>query len=916
MRIPVPAEWLLLLLVSSTAVEAQDQAITDPGVYRNRLAEIELMVSVDRDFDGASLALADLDQRISADIWKVMVEPETAATRKRIEQAIAAARQDESAELEASIGDAIRRDDSATLEALGARAVTALRRSFDSTGDGPVGRLAPESRLMWLCRLDEPSAWELLADDPLVLGADSAPWVLGVVMNYGLRWRDVPFRRPEPERPDWLDWIARLLEHPRTLAQFAVASEGSANDLVQAVRFLASREATTPKLATALTVLIDASHASVAAAIVRALNVPWHPEIQPILEHAVRDPRDVVRRAAAGLLVAADVSPGLRSRVADPDIDVRLRVVESLGKRTRLRNQWGGRNENDKQLTEAVPPATDPESRDLIGRLAADPDPAVREAVARLLVTLDPPAHDEAYLALASDPDVQVRSMMADVAHPDSALRERILVSLAGDAELRVVQAVDTRLRRAHDWSRGDSWLIRVLQVRLGNTSVPLADHDLGRLTAYQEPRSELTRLMLTSGDAGLVDRVSAAYFNDRGRVLKDDTLAEWCRLAGRDLARLLAVLDTRHPAAVGQIADKAIQEGLADDAPDAVEPLARDATRSLRSRLALCALTLHTPNAERIALLLELLGNPALGAGWVRNSDDYNLVSTVVPSIPAPARNAVILAVLETVALHEDLALMVAMQVALDEPDGAPAARFILDRYVTQERASDLLQRCLRRLGLAPEYSDVDLLQRALHQRSASVALTAVWTIGRVRNPGHIPLLREALDPSWLADGGTVSPTDVALAAVTALQGYMSDEAAAVLIDAAATSPSAKVRDAALVAVEAIGRYRDALAAWQRRTSGSAGRDAAIARLAEIAGDPQRDWAQRAESVRGLGTLQAVEHLPLIIEALLDPHTQVRDAAREALQRINEWRPAAPPATEPAVAPTPAGGDAPPPGP
>ena len=93
---------------------------------------------------------------------------------------------------------------------------------------------------------------------------------------------------------------------------------------------------------------------------------------------------------------------------------------------------------------------------------------------------------------------------------------------------------------------------------------------------------------------------------------------------------------------------------------------------------------------------------------------------------------------------------------------------------------------------------------------------------------------------------------------------------------------------------MQKIRSYLDSLADWQRRKSTSATRDEAVARLVQLLADP--DANVRAESVRGLGTLRAVEHLPDVIEALRDPSNVVREAARAALEVLNSAV-AAPPA-------------------
>ncbi len=890
---------MLAVLLLACAAWAQGEAFEDKEAYRRRVAEIELLVTVDRDFEGAAMALGELDQAVPRESG-IAIGPDVAAIRQRIEAAIVEARRDDDAELEHDVLSAIQKGDEIALEALGSRAARVLLRSFEGDGGTLAREVALKSRLIRLLQLDEPAGWELLKDDPWRLGANFGGDVLDSVARFGLRWRLLPGRPPVPERPEWLDWMARMFEHPTAAETFSVHRTIGAEVLANAVEILDDNDAFTPRLAASVAALLDRCDGYVCLKVIRQMEHSWEPSSQAILERLVADPRSAVRQTAAEQLVQADTSPGLRSRIADADVQVRLRLVDSLGPRQRHRIAWGGRNESRRAVGEWLPQATDDEARGLLATLSQDAEPAVREAVAGLLQKLDPPLAEAVYLRLARDPDVQVRQAMAHVEHPDAQVQATILSTLAGETESRILADVDRRLLES-DWQGHADWLIPVLKARLANVQAPLSLSRIPDAIVKSAPaRAELTRAVLASGDLRLLTPLVLSVIDERGAYRQGAMIGDWARLGGADLARLLPMLEDVNSEVVWRVADRASVEEVDASVPSAVDPLTRDAGRSLEFRLAVCALALHAPTPARLSTLFELLGDESLGREMDPESHAANLVTSAVRSIPAAGRNAVIREILTRLSLRDGLAKDVASSYVKDSPDAGDVSRLILERWTDDPLMLDRVREALWHLLRAPALLDEHLLARAAHG-GFSVAYEAVQITGRLRDPRYLGLLRECLDPHWVQGSIYGGPTEVALEAVEAIQGYMSDEAAAILLDAASTMPNAKVREAALLAVEAIGRYRDALASWQRRTTGSAGREAAIARLVEIARGREQAWELRSEAIRGLGTLQAVDHLPLVIEALLDEDQRVRLAAREALQRLNEW---APPVQQPAASP------------
>jgi HEAT repeat protein len=612
-----------------------------------------------------------------------------------------------------------------------------------------------------------------------------------------------------------------------------------------------------------------------------------------LLEALVSDERVAVRTEAARALQPADLSHALRARVDDPDVDMRLLVLSSLLPRQRVTVTWFGRDQSPGSTATMLPQAQDDEARALLTHLAGDAEPAVRGAVAEALLKRDPPLADDVYRRLAADPDEQVRQTMVRLVHPDLALQTELHVALAHDAAPPVVAEVDNLLARG-DWNRHGAWLAPVLRARLQNAAIPPGSDNASRgLMNAPAAVHELTRAWLDAGVEVALRLMVKSSLDSNGNFGGSRPIDEWCKLNGADLARLLPALQADAPDAVVRVARAADVRQADPSWPDALEPVARDARQPLRLRLAACKFVVLAPNEARQKLLFDLLADPALAEGTPDDGTDVALVDAIMSALPQSSRNAVVRYVLEHTQLRRQLLSILLYNSSPEGPDAGPLARLIVDRFLGDADMSDRVARAIVTLGDHPELVDEEFMRRALHSSSYATG-TSVWSaiaaLARLRDPRFLGLLRECLDPTWLADTGTEGgqPSDLAVKAVEAIHGYMSDEAAAILLEAAANSPRAKVRDAALEAVEAIGRYRDALSDWQRRTTVSATRDAAIVRLAEIARDAKATGAMRAEALRGLGTLQAAEQMPLLIESLASDDAAIREAARAALERLN----------------------------
>ena len=142
-------------------------------------------------------------------------------------------------------------------------------------------------------------------------------------------------------------------------------------------------------------------------------------------------------------------------------------------------------------------------------------------------------------------------------------------------------------------------------------------------------------------------------------------------------------------------------------------------------------------------------------------------------------------------------------------------------------------------------------------------------------REPALLDFLRERLE---------ARDTQLTLLANTAA-AFLSEDAAKLILDIAEAATDGDARAQALAALEQVSTYLEARARWERRRDATVVRARAIAELVAITADATgHSPEQRAEALRGLGLLGAVEELPLLVRFLADPSPALAEAARAAL--------------------------------
>ncbi len=199
-----------------TSPAALAVAAGDRNALLARFAELELRLTVDRDFDGVAEELQVIQamwtQVDSAGRRVVLgLDAEVGGQMQRLLDIIAAARVDDRDELYDTVWDAIDRNDETTLTGLGVRAAAIVRASLEERQ--PEMRLpSEEDRVFrWLMRLDEAMAFDFLKADPLRLGRASHAVVVREIFTT-MQWTVFPGRTPEPEHSGWLDLVASVFE--------------------------------------------------------------------------------------------------------------------------------------------------------------------------------------------------------------------------------------------------------------------------------------------------------------------------------------------------------------------------------------------------------------------------------------------------------------------------------------------------------------------------------------------------------------------------------------------------------------------------------------------------------------------------------------------------------------------------------
>lgn len=243
--------------------------------------------------------------------------------------------------------------------------------------------------------------------------------------------------------------------------------------------------------------------------------------------------------------------------------------------------------------------------------------------------------------------------------------------------------------------------------------------------------------------------------------------------------------------------------------------------------------------------------------------------------------RNTVLLAMLGDPTSSDALIEGLAGGFAPTAPGGVAVAHAILERYYEDPGQWGLpVWRVFQAMASSAEIRDDALIAKAAqHDIWWEPALEA---IGALRDPALLPILEDILhgekgNKRWNYAAGAVT-------------GFMTDEAADLLLLAAAGADSGNRREYFMSKLNTLHEYFQARDYWQRRKALERSREGAVVELYELLADPRE--AIRVQAIRGLATFEAVEAIPTLIRLLADPSPAIVEAIEQALERLNRVEP------------------------
>lgn len=203
--------------------------------------------------------------------------------------------------------------------------------------------------------------------------------------------------------------------------------------------------------------------------------------------------------------------------------------------------------------------------------------------------------------------------------------------------------------------------------------------------------------------------------------------------------------------------------------------------------------------------------------------------------------------------------------------------AKLIQAQTIKLGHASKIVHAALSWMGSNPEHADrIWIAELAGHYDSAPSAIAA---IGRLKDPAMLPVLGKVI-------AGSPIPRQFS-DAVRALSGFMSDEAAELLLIAARKTGDESMRALCLAEVEKIGALQDAEERWATRRVTQATRATTVSKLMAMLTSSNDNV--RIQAIRGLATWEAVEAMPELIVLITDKNADVAKAAQAALDTINK---------------------------
>ncbi len=529
----------------------------------------------------------------------------------------------------------------------------------------------------------------------------------------------------------------------------------------------------------------------------------------------------------------------------------------------------------------------DASERRLLLTFLEDPDSSLRRRAVSILSNQREPFAAEVYLALAGDDDPMVLRELALLQHTDRATQAALLLRLADSDSPTVLAAIDHRLINV-DWLQ-DEVRLPVLEKRFVDpvNPFPAGDPKGFQLQSYlsqwvankAEGRRACVRMGLASGrEEPLHAALRASYGNypNSGRKYPNcEALVEL------EPARIADFFDWAHRVDLDVAA--VLMEGFAKLEGTPVEPfeeLARDLdVRRLARIHATHVVVAHAPGRGE-SLVQELLHEDSWGSSppHSRESQALQSLAEALPNLSDLAPR-----VLDDSEILDPVALAVAAAMPGYVPLTDELALRILDRWLTPGIEEYVVEASLAHLEtMDPKDVDPELVIRAAYL--PAFAEPALRAMGSLQHPEYLPILERVLQGRQYLSPEDANVDRLRERAITSLTRYLSDDAARILVEGlsqASAGVANKIREALTV----IREYHEERTYWERQSEALPSRDEAVGELLAMLDAPE-DWV-RAEAVKGLASLGALEAIPRLIRLKGDESEAVMGAAGRALDRL-----------------------------
>lgn len=687
-----------------------------------------------------------------------------------------------------------------------------------------------------------------------------------------------------PSKPLCVHWI-------RVLERLAVHQD-AASETIRLMRPVADHSALTAPLQQAMIRAIEGGETKQVQAVLEALGSPYrNPSAKPVFEAALSSPSDHVRVFAAQKLIGFEECPALLGRANDSSVAVRHAVAQSLSKRSApiivgFEEVPGSISvyTGEFQETQILPASKDlritphiqQRERQLIAELLGDADRTVRESAYDALTELDEPLDGSVYVQLTTDPSASVRRGVASrVLIHSPELQAKIMQGFAGETSPTVLKEIDQALSEV-SWSEHTELFLPVFRARWTHPR-----NSIRQLRKTGRGRSPIiTKIRQTP--VGLSQLVEWAIEDEDafiGWQICDDEYS-LVQLQPAHIRALFPVLAKSDIDRVNYLATWIRDDGDGAALRAAMFVLADDKSLPLQTRILAASCAAETGGSELVKKLSALLLDPSLKDENIANGKQSirSTAGKVARKLQPADMNDVLFNLVSNRDSVDVLAAGLCNYFGSNTPRAGELSKEIINRWFDSDGLYE--QRAVLKaiifMGQHTEHADTAVLMSAV-TREQYINKT-VEAMGKVRSPVFFAPLEEILR--------TRPDTEVWRIAAGATVQYMNDEAAELLLKAAAWAADDDGRQMCLDGLESIRTFQDAQERWAQRRVKAKDRDAVVAELVQMLDD--EDIVIQVEAIRTLGSFRVVEQMPRLIRMLKHERLEIREAARQALDALH----------------------------